>query len=520
MAVRDQDAPKRLRAEASPGSPPVSICRIGTDGLGIAEIVAVARRGARVELAPELQTKLASARVAIERAAERGDTVYGLTTALGAAVDTPLAAADLADFQRRTLRARMVGVGHALPREATRALLIARLAGLVPGASGISPSIAQAIADLLNAGVTPVVPALGSVGAADLAPLAHAFAVLIGEGEAELKGRLLPGGEALAAAGLSPVVLGPKDAIALINSNAASIGPGALVIADAELALDALTGALAISLEAFRGNMSPIDARAVALRPTPGLIAIAQRLRELLSGSDLEKHGAARRVQDPLSFRSGAPILAALGDALRHARVAIELELRSAGDNPAIVDDKGAIFSTAGFDVTHLSLAFETLGLALAQAAGASFWRVVKLMNAGMTGLPRFLTPRGASRTGFGTVQKTAASLEAEIRRLAQPAMLFCGPVADGIEDVASMAPRVVAKTAEAFDHITRLAAVELMVAAQALELRSPARVAPRIAALKTKIRSVVPKLDEDRPTGRDVEALAKEIRSGGLTKA
>ena len=270
----------------------------------------------------------------------------------------------------------------------------------------------------------------------------------------------------------------------------------------------------------FAGISSPIDARAVALHPTPGLIAIAQRLRELLSGSDLEKHGAARRVQDPLSFRSGAPILAALGDALRQARVAIELELRSAGDNPAIVDDKGAIFSTAGFDVTHLSLAFETLGLALTQAAGASFWRIVKLMNAGMTGLPRFLTPRGASRTGFGTVQKTAASLEAEIRRLALPAMFFSGPVADGIEDVASMAPRVVAKTAEAFDHVMRLAAVELMVAAQALELRSPARVAPRIAALKTKIRSVVPKLDEDRPTGRDIEALAKEIRAGGLASS
>ncbi|MBV9518758.1 MAG: aromatic amino acid lyase, partial [Hyphomicrobiales bacterium] len=271
--------------------------------------------------------------------------------------------------------------------------------------------------------------------------------------------------------------------------------------------------------EAFRGNTSPIDARAVALRPTPGLIAIAKRLRELLAGSDLAKPGAARRVQDPLSFRSGAPILAALGDALQQARSAIELELRGAGDNPAIVDDKGAILSTAGFDVTHLALTFETLGLALTQAAGASFWRIVKLMNAPMSGLPRFLTPRGASRTGFGTVQKTAASLEAEIRRLAQPAMFFSGPVADGIEDIASMAPRVVAKAAEAFEHITRLAAVELMVAAQALELRSPARVAPRITALKTKIRSVVPTLDEDRPTGRDVEALAREIRAGGLAK-
>ncbi|MBV9975711.1 MAG: histidine ammonia-lyase [Hyphomicrobiales bacterium] len=519
MALKGPEASRHLRAEAPPISAPVDDCRIGTHGLGIAEIVAVARQGARVEIAPELHAKLKTARVAIERAAARGDMVYGLTTALGAAVDTSLEAADLADFQRRTLRARMVGVGDPLPKEATRALLIARLAGLVPGASGLSPPVAQAIADLLNAGVTPVVPRLGSVGAADLAPLAHAFAVLIGEGEAEFEGRVLTGAEALVAAGLSPVVLRPKDAIALINSNALSVGPGALVIADAELALDALTGALALSLEAFRGNPSPIDPRAVALRPAPGLVAIAQRLRELLAGSGLEKPGAARRVQDPLSFRSGAPILAALSDALARARAAVELELRGAGDNPAIVDDNGTILSTAGFDVTHLSLAFETLGLALTQAAGASFWRIVKLMNAAMTGLPRFLTPRGASRTGFGTVQKTAASLEAEIRRLAQPAMLFTGPVADGIEDMASMAPRVVAKTAEAFDHVARLAAVELIVAAQALELRSPARIAPGTAALKAKIRSVVPGLDEDRPTGRDIEALAREIRAGGLQK-
>lgn len=495
----------------------MNICRLGDRPLRILELVAVARHGARVKLAPKLIAKLRIARGAIERALARGEKVYGLTTALGAAVDTPLDAADFADFQRRTLRARMVGVGDALPKEATRALLITRLAGLARGASGISPSIPQAVADLLNAGVTPVVPTIGSLGAADLAPLAHAFAVLAGEGEAEFKGRVLPGLEALASAGLSPVVLGPKDAIALINSNAASVGTGALVIADAETTLDAMLAALALSLEAFRGNTSPIDSRAVALRPVPRLTEVARRLRKLLAGGELEKPEATRRVQDPLSFRSGAPVLAALADALALARAAIELELEGAGDNPALVDNDGSILSTAGFDVTHLALAFETLGLALAQAAGASFWRIVKLMNAGMTDLPRFLTPRGASRTGFGTVQKTAASLEAEIRRLAQPAMLFSGPVADGVEDVASMAPRVVAKTAEAFTHMSRLAAVELMVAAQALDLRAPARIAPKIAAIQAKIRAVVPKLDEDRPTGRDVEALAREIRAGRL---
>ncbi|MFI5014130.1 MAG: histidine ammonia-lyase [Hyphomicrobiales bacterium] len=501
--------------EASSGKKSRSAIMVGAHPLGIAEVVSVARLGARVALAPEVEPKLKAARGAIERAAARGDKVYGLTTGLGAAVDTPLAASDLAAFQRRALAARMVGVGEPLSRETTRALLFARLAGLAHGASGVSPPIPQAIVALLNAGVTPLVPSIGSIGAADLAPLAHAFAVLIGDGEAELDGQVMPGARALAAAGLAPTVLGPKDALALINSNAASIGPGALAVADAECVLGASLSALALGLEAFRGNLSPIDARAVALRQTPGLADIAARLRVLLAGSELTKQHAARRVQDPLSFRSGAHVLAALADALTGARAAVELELESAGDNPAVVDGSGAILSTAGFDVTHLALAFETLGLALAQGAGASFWRVVRLMSPAVSELPRFLTPHGGSRSGFSTVQKTAAALETEIRRLAQPAMLFAGPVADGIEDIASMAPRVVAKTGEALAHLSRLVAVELMVAAQALDLRAPQRVAPRIAAMHAKIRAVVSRLDEDRPTGGDIEALASELRAG-----
>ncbi|MFI4995303.1 MAG: aromatic amino acid lyase [Hyphomicrobiales bacterium] len=488
---------------------------LGVRPLRIADVVAVARHDAHLDLAPGLGAQLAAARAALEEAAARGDKVYGLTTGLGAAADTPLEPSDLASFQRRALAARMVGVGEPLSREATRALLLARLAGLAKGASGISPSIPQAIADLLNAGVTPVVPGIGSIGAADLAPLAHAFAVLIGEGEAVHGGRIMAGAEALAAAGLAPIGLGPKDALALINANSASVGPGALAVADAENLLEASLAALALGLEAFRGNLSPIGADAVALRRTPRLVEVSARLRALLAGSDLEKPGAARRLQDPLSFRSAAPILAALADALAHARQAVELEHDGAGDNPAITQGARAIVSTAGFEVTHLALAFETLGLALAQAAGASFWRCVKLMSSAMSGLPRFLTPHGGSRSGFSAVQKTAAALEAEIRRLAQPAMLFPGPVADGVEDMASMAPRCVAKTAEALGHMSRLVALELMVAAQALDLRGAPHVAPCVTAVHAKVRAVIPRLDEDRPTGPDIEALAKELREG-----
>ena len=494
------------------GRPPIVM---GEAPIRIADIVAVARDNARVELSPGLGPKLAAARAVLDAAAARGDKVYGLTTGLGAAADTPLDARALASFQSRAIEARMIGVGEALPRDVTRALLAARLAGLAKSASGISPAIPQAIADLLNAGVTPVVPSLGSVGAADLAPLAHACAVLIGKGEAEYRGRVLPGAEALAAAGLSVVELGPKDALSLINANALSIGAGALAVADAGILLEAALAALALDLEALRGNLGPFGAAAVAWRPTPALDDIAARLRGWLAGSALELQGAARRLQDPLSFRSGAHILAAFADALAKARQSVEIELDGAGDNPAVAADGRSIISTAGFDATHLALAFETLGLALAQTAAASFWRAVKLMNAATSGLPRFLTPHGGSHSGFSAVQKTAASLEAEIRRLAQPAMLFAGPVADGVEDMGSMAPRSVAKAAQAIALMRRLVALEMMVAAQALDLGAPSRVAPAVAALHGRIRSVVPRLDEDRPTGRDVEALARKLHDG-----
>jgi histidine ammonia-lyase len=490
---------------------------LGERPIRVADLVAVARHDARIELSPALSPRLEAARAILEEAALRGDKVYGLTTGLGAAADTPLEPADIASFQRRAIRARMVAVGKALSKEDVRALLAARLAGLAKGASGIGPPIPQAIADLLNTGVTPIVPSLGSVGAADLAPLAHACAVLIGDGEAEYRGRIMPGAEALVSAGLAPVELGPKDALALINANSASVGAGALAIADAEILLHASLPALALSLEAFRGNLSPVSTEAVALRPTPMLEEVCARLRTLLVGSELEKAGAARRLQDPLSFRSGAPVLATFADALAHGREAVELELDGAGDNPAITE-AGTIVSTANFDVTHLALAFETLGIALAQMAGASFWRSVKLMSSAMSGLPRFLTPHGGSHSGFSAVQKTAASLEAEIRRLAQPAMLFAGPVADGIEDVASMAPRCVAKTAQALSLMSRLLALELMVAAQALDLRGLPIGAPALADIKAKVRAVIPTLDDDRPTGPDIEVLAKAVREGSFS--
>jgi histidine ammonia-lyase len=486
--------------------------------LRVDDVIAVAR-GATVALGREVERRLAAARAVVDRHAQAEKPVYGLTTGLGAAVDTRLAVEDMAGFQRRAIAARAVGVGEPLSQAEVRAMLFVRLAGLARGAAGISPGFAAALRDMLNAGVHPLVLGTGSLGEADLAPLAHAFLPFVGEGEAEFGGERLPGPEALRRAGIAAPELRPKDAIALLNANAQSVGLAVLALHDADLALEAMAAAGALSLEAFRANLSPIDPRAAALRPAPGQADAAARLRALLAGSDLFEPGRARRVQDPLSFRCLAPVLGAAAEALAAAVRAVEADLNGAGDSPAVLDG-GEMISTVNFDTTAIALAFEGLGQATAHLAVAAVFRISKLMSPAFSDLPRFLTPRGGSRTGFATAQKTAAALEAEIRHLALPVGAMTAPVADGVEDYAPMTPRVVAKTHEIVRRLFRLSAVELVVAAQAVDLRAGIRLGQGTRVIHGFIRSRIATLDEDRPTGSDFERVADAIADGVLRGA
>jgi histidine ammonia-lyase len=485
--------------------------------LTVDDVVAVAR-GAAVALGPDVEARLAAARAVVDRHAGAEKPVYGLTTGLGAAVDTRLAAGEMAEFQGRAIAARAVGVGEPLPTPEVRAMLFVRLAGLARGAAGVSPEVALAIRDMLNAGVHPLVRATGSLGEADLAPLAQAFLPLVNEGEAELGGERLPGPEALCRAGIAAPELRPKDAIALLNANAQSVALAALALHEADLALEAATAAGALSLEGFRANLSPIDPRAVALRPAPGQMAASRRLRALLAGSDLYENGRARRVQDPLSFRCLAPVLGAAAEALAAARRAVEADLDGAGDSPAVLAD-GDMLSTVNFDTTALALAFEALGLAASHVAAAAVFRIAKLMSPAFSDLPRFLTRRGGSHTGFATAQKTAAALEAEIRHLALPVGALTAPVADGVEDYAPMTPRVVVKTREILRRLALLAAVELVVAAQAVDLRDRIRLGRGTQRIHRFVRARIAPLDDDRPTGPDFERVAGAIKDGELAE-
>lgn len=496
-----------------PADPSGIVVAIGDGRLDVEAVARVSRGGAKVELTAAASERIAAARAVVDRAAKGDTAVYGLTTGLGAAVDTRLPADDVAAFQTRAIRARSVAVGARLPRDAVRAAMTARIAGMAAGGSGASPAVLEALIALLNAGVHPSVPAIGSIGAADLAPLAHLALTLIGEGEAEYRGRLVPAGDALRLAGLAPVALGAKDGLALINSNAVAVGAGALTLCDAEAALGVLDVSAALSMEGFRGNPSPLDPLAQLARPAPGQAEAARRLAALLEGSALWDPATPRRVQDPLSFRCIGPVHGAMLDALALVRGGLEIELNCAGDNPLVAAEEGRILSTGNFDVTALALRFEHLGLALAQGAGLCAERCLKLLSPRFSDLPRFLTPKGATRTGFATVQKTLAALEAEIRHLSLPAGLGVRVVADGVEDHASLLPQIVAKTREIVDRLHFLIAIELMIAAQALDLR-PVRLGPPLRAACDAVRALVPKLDEDRPLGPDIERLADRVRS------
>lgn len=490
--------------------------RLTTAPLRAEDICAIARRHSRIEISPEIQARIRESRAVVERHAAENRPVYGLTTALGAAVDTPLSEEDLVAYQRRISFGHAVGFGPVLPREAVRAMMAVRMAGMAAGGTGISPGVFEGLVAALNAGFHPVVPSLGSLGAADLAPLAHMTLGLIGQGQAEHGGETMPAAEALKRAGLQPIDIHAKDGHALIVANSLSVAQACLALEDIERAfLWSLKGA-ALNLEAFRGNAGALDASAMAARPAFGQREVAAQLRELLGGSALFKPGAARRIQDPLSYRCIPQVWGALRHAIDEARAATEIELASSGDNPVVLAAEDRIVSHGNFDMTAFVLSWERLAQALAHAAAGIANRTIKLMSPQVSGLPRFLAAQGQNRIGFAIVQKPVSAMEAEIRFLASPVSLTPIAVSDWIEDQSSMAPAAVAKVNQIVERFRYLIAMELISSVHAVEIRGVTAVLGQGAAEAYRtIRSQVAPFDDDRELGSDVERVAGLIASG-----
>jgi histidine ammonia-lyase len=480
--------------------------------LTLAEVLAVARENRPVRLDPDIAARVAASRAAVEQALARGEAVYGLTTGLGANLAVSLDDTDLLAFQTRVLVGRAVAVGPLLPRETVRAALLLRANGLARGGAGASLAVIEALLALLAHRIHPCVPSLGSIGAADLTPMAHLALPLVGAGTAELDGEVMPGAEALRRVGLMPVELAPKDGLALINSNALSVGAAILLVDEVAAVLDLAAVAAALSFEGMRANPGPLLQEVSAARPAPGQEAAAALIRRFLAGSALWDKGAARAIQDPLSFRCVTPVHGAALAALAFARDAIAPELNAAADNPLVLAEDGRILSTGNFHTGALALAADTLALALVPVADLAVGRAMKLMLPEASGLAKFLTPIGGNRAGFAPVQKTLAALRAECRYSANPASLDFTPVANGVEDHSPQTPLTLRKAAALCQSLRGVLAIELIVAAQAIDLRAPApALGAPLAAAHGAIRARVPRLDEDRSLGSEIETLAAE---------
>lgn len=500
----------------------MSTVALAGGGVRIADVVRVARHDAPVALAPEARGRVAAARAVVDRLAASDTPIYGVTSALGANTGKPIPESERGAYQLRAVRARAVGIGPRHPRDVVRAIMLARAAGMTAGGSGVSPAVLDALIAMLNAKVHPVVPAIGSIGVADLAPLSHLALPLVGEGEAEFMGETLPGAEALRRASLSPVELAPKDGLALISANAATVGHGALVLHDCAQALDALDVAAALTFEGFRANLSPLDPRVQRARPARGQAAIADRIAALLADGALWQAGAARRVQDPVSLRCVTQIHGAALSALQTARDDVELELNSAADSPLVIAPSGQMLSNGNFHIPALALAFDGIGLALAHVAAACVARCQRMYSPAFSDLPLQLTTLGPGHSGFATIQKTLTALHDRVRHLANPASLDSLPVSEAVEDHAPMAANVVAKTAATVPLLRYLAAIELITAAQAVDLRRLARASlgRGTGAAYDAVRARVALLVEDRPLGPDVESVAEAIAVGELPLA
>ncbi|MCB8882776.1 histidine ammonia-lyase [Acidisoma cellulosilytica] len=480
---------------------------IGDCAIDLAQIVKATAQSTQIRLSPAAHARVAASRAVVEAYAAGDEPVYGLNTGLGGNLGYRLDPASLAAFQIQMIRGRTIGVGPLFSQAVSRRQLLCRIIGLAQGGAGISPAVLDGMIAIFNRGVTPAMPGRGSIGAGDLGLAAHMGAVVIGRGQAWFADRLMPGAEALAAAGLSPVVLGPKDALGILNTSAVTCGHAASVLADLADLLIFATTAAALSMEGYAANPTIFDARLAAARPADGQTRAAAMFRQILAGSYL--HDApSRSIQDALSFRVLSQIYGPTLAAFDTAVEAVTLEINAAADNPLVLAEDRVILSTANFHTPAIALAFDSLAIALCHLASASLQRTIKLMDPRLSGLPKYLSPVGGASVGFNALQKTASYLHAEIRLKATPASLDSVPVSETVEDHAPNTPLTIRKLEEQVLVLRLLIAIEALTAAQAVDLRGQPVLSAPTAALHAAIRASLPMLDEDREIGPDVDRV------------
>jgi histidine ammonia-lyase len=482
----------------------------------------IAVRGAHVTIAPAARARVAAARGSVERQYALGSIIYGVTTGFGRMANVVIDRDDTAMLQLNLVRSHASGTGRPLPEAQVRAAGVLRASSLAAGHSGIKLETLDLLCELLNRGVTPVVPCQGSVGASgDLAPLAHMTLTLIGEGEAFLAGERLPSAEALRRVGLTPIVLAAKEGLSLVNGTEMMTGIAALAVLRAERLIAAADVIGAMSLEAFLGTDRVFDPRINALRPHPGQSRVADTLRALLAGSEImQSHRECGRVQDPYSFRAIPVVHGAVRDAARHTRAVVETESISVTDNPLVFPADDEFLTGANFHGEPVALVSDFLKIALVELGSIAERRLYLLLNGEDRGLPLFLARKPGLESGLMLAQYTAAALVSESKGLAHPNSVDSIPTSAGQEDHVSMGTIAARNLDTVLDNIEGVLACELLGALAATDFRRPLRSGVGTAAAYACARQTIGELVTDRSPAPDIAAARALLRDGTLIAA
>ncbi|MGW0881675.1 histidine ammonia-lyase [Streptomyces sp. NPDC002671] len=498
---------------------------VGTSGVTASDVLAVARGGARVELSAEAVAALTAAREIVDALAAKPDPVYGVSTGFGALATRHISQELRAQLQRNIVRSHAAGMGPRVEREVVRALMFLRLKTVCSGHTGVRPEVAQTMADVLNAGITPVVHEYGSLGCSgDLAPLSHCALTLMGEGDAEGRdGVVRPAGELLAEHGIQPVELREKEGLALLNGTDGMLGMLIMALADLDTLYKSADVTAALTLEALLGTDKVLAPELHAIRPHPGQGASAANMLAVLKGSQLTGHHQddAPRVQDAYSVRCAPQVAGAGRDTMAHARTVAERELASAVDNPVVLPD-GRVESNGNFHGAPVAYVLDFLAIAAADLGSIAERRTDRLLDKNRShGLPPFLADDAGVDSGLMIAQYTQAALVSELKRLAVPASADSIPSSAMQEDHVSMGWSAARKLRTAVDNLTRVVAIELYAATRAIELREGLTPAPASQAVIAATRAAgVQGPGPDRFLAPDLAAADAFVRGGHLVTA
>ncbi|GEP54241.1 histidine ammonia-lyase [Reyranella soli] len=480
-------------------------------------------RGAEVALDPAAYTAIDASARAVSAILAKGEPVYGINTGFGKLASVRIEAADLEKLQRNIVLSHAAGVGPPMPVSVARLMMALKLASLAQGASGVRSGTVRLLEALLDKGLTPVVPCQGSVGASgDLAPLAHMSATLIGVGSFFIDGAVVPADRALAEVGLSPLVLGAKEGLALLNGTQFSTAYALAALFETEMLFGSalVTGALAT--DAARGSDAPFDPRIHALRRHAGQVEAAHALRRLMEGSAIRVSHLVgdERVQDPYCLRCQPQVMGAVLDILRHAAATLATEANGVTDNPLIFADTNEALSGGNFHAEPVAFAADILALALCEIGSLTERRIAMLVDPALSGLPAFLTPNPGLNSGFMIPQVTAAALVAENKQRAHPASIDSIPTSANQEDHVSMAAHGARRLMEMTDNCRSIIGIELLAAAQGCDFHHPLLSSPMLERVRELVRRHVPHLDDDRHFQPDLARAADLVGRGALIDA